>query len=268
MSVKIVIGVCTLNYEKRMIDSLLDLVTQGDFAGWAIPDSCLIPPARNLCIEGAYIHVPDFTHFLFIDDDMTDFTIHHVNKLLDNNVDICSACVTIRKKPYKIVADIIGSPSMQEVYEHIKNQEVKESYYCGMAFTLIKREVLDAMREEIMDKGEPKVIWFNTDRSTREGFEKEVEELIRNRTKNCGFTENDIKDAILLGQYSHHGSPLIGEDIAFCRMARKKGFKVFIDCGVPVGHIGQNVYDLRYALDFGVAEAQKQPLKLVGVDDD
>ncbi len=257
---KIVLGICTLQYEKRMIDSLLDLIHKGDFAGWCIPDSCLLPQSRNKCIEGAYKNVPDFTHMLFIDDDMTNFGAHHVSKLLENDVDICSALVTLRKKPYNMVMNFLDGNEPKDIMKSVNSQAVKESLFCGMAFTLIKRKVLDALGEDITvvadDTNEPvaKTIWFDTDRSARDTFESEVKDFIR---ENGSGDADVIRQAVLMGQNSHRGTTLVGEDIAFCRKARMQGFKIFVDCGCPVGHIGQNTYDFRYPLTM-LAEEQRK----------
>lgn len=247
--VKIVIGVCTLQWEKRAVDSFLDLVTQGEFAGWAIPDSALVAPARNKVIIGALEKCPDFTHLLFIDDDMTDYTVHHVGKLLQDDKDIISALVTARRKPYTMIAPFLKERTPTEIIQLVENNEVVETGFCGMAFTLIKRKVIDNLREDT--DGLP--VWFDQDRSPRDSFEDEIQDFIANRSE---FTEKDLRTSILMGQNSHRGTTLIGEDVSFGRKARKAGFTCWVDCGVSVGHIGQNTYDYRYPLQM-LAEEQK-----------
>lgn len=265
MNPRVVLGIATLQYQKKMVDSLLQLVArnEGMVVGWAIPDCCLLPPARNKCIEGAYENNPDFTHLLFIDDDMSGFGPQHLWKLLENDKDICSAIVTLRKPPYKVVTSFIDGNSAEEAMGYMQNQELREVRYCGMAFTLIKRSVLDKMRETVTNaKGIVKDIWFNNDRSRRESFDGEVESFIESelngkRVLNREILTETVQKAVLMGRFSHVGTELMGEDCAFCYKAISLGFKIWMDCGVSVGHIGTRAYDIRYALMAAAAENGK-----------
>ena len=253
---KIVIGVCTLQYSKWMVDSLLDLVTQGEFAGWAIPESSLLPQTRNRAVQGAFECAPDFTHMLFIDDDMTGFTVNHVAKLFQDDKDIVSALCTTRRRPYKIVSFMNDKVDDKVIYEAIKNGEVKSTGACGMAFTLVKRKVFDTIREETPNK----TIWFTMDRSPREGFDEEYQKFLNDSLNGDSFNRAVVKrllsQAKLMGQNSHIGSQILGEDVSFCRRAKEAGFTCWVDCGVSVGHIGENAYDFRYA--FACAEQPKE----------
>jgi hypothetical protein len=253
---KIVLGVCTLNYQKRMVDSMITTIAGGNFAGWCIPDCCLLPAARNKVISEAYEMNPDFTHILFVDDDMCGFTWDHVLRLASGGYDIVSALVTLRHPPYTLVASFLNSSDPQSILGYIKAREAQEAIFCGMAFTLITREVLDALREEVEEVlGQHDYpVWFTTDRSPRLNFQDEVDEFLNKES----YTSDDIRQAILMGQHSHRGTRLIGEDIDFCRRARQRGFKIFIDCGCPVGHIGENVYDFRYPLVVMTEEAKRE----------
>lgn len=251
MSNRVVVAVCTLNYQKRMVDSLLSLPELKDIIGWAIPDSCLLPQVRNKAIETAYKNCPDFTHIMFIDDDMCGFGPQHVWQLLQRDVEVVSAIVTLRKPPYKIVV-VFDTEDIEQIRGYINDREIKETQLIGMAFTLIKRSVLDSLGE-MTPKG---MLWFNCDRNPRKSFETEIEEFIRTEMNVIGsFHVNNVKDllrhAVRFGQMSHYGTPLIGEDIGFSWKCRQLGIKMHVDCSVVIGHLAEhpvNVVDTFKAL--------------------
>jgi hypothetical protein len=37
----------------------------------------------------------------------------------------------------------------------------------------------------------------------------------------------------------------IGEDLRFCLDARRAGVRIFVDTRIPVGHVGERIYDIR-----------------------
>lgn len=251
---RVIVAVCTLNYQKRMVDSLLSLPLLKDIVGWAIPDSCLLPQIRNKAIETAYKNCPDFTHIIFIDDDMCGFGPHHVWQLLERDVDVVSAIVTLRKSPFKIVA-VFDTEDVEQIRGYINDREIKETQLIGMAFTLIKRSVLDTLGE-MTPEG---MLWFNCDRNPRQTFEVEVEEYIKSEVKIKSYTYSEVlnlmRQAVRFGQMSHYGTVLIGEDIGFSWKCRQLGIKMHVDCSVVVGHLAEhsvNVMDTFKALQEGV----------------
>ena len=137
----------------------------------------------------------------------------------------------------------------------------------------MKRCVLDATVEQA-EHG--KSVWFTMDRAPRATFETEVEKFIISKVSEAedhkGNPEDALREAILLGQYSHRGSKPLGEDIAFSqRIVNETDFKMFVDCGVPVGHIGENVFDFRYAfadiINNRKQNKEEEHLKVIGISD-
>lgn len=257
---KVVVGLCCLGqYKKATVESLIELTHSPIIEGWCAPESALLPIARNRVIQAAYLRSPDFTHLLCIDDDMSHFHAMHVQKLLSDDVDIVSAFVTFRKPPYHIVGAFLDGIRPEDILRYSEEQSLQEVSHCGMAFTLIKREVLDKLEEQVVDTGphvEPGSIWFTTDRNERINFDYEVSRFIESKKKE-GITEESLRQAILMGQYSHLGTPITGEDISFCRTAKRFGFKIYVDCGCPVGHVGDYAYDFRMALMDGAEKCQQ-----------
>jgi len=249
--VKLILGVTTLGYSKNTVDCLLELANGHFLTGWAIPDACLIPHCRNKVVELARQNCPDYTHLIFIDDDMAGFSKEHVVKLVNNtilieNCDICSALVTMRKPPYKLVAQF-SDCSDKDVYDFICERKVVESTHVGMAFTVIKREVLDAVEEQTEDGS----VWFTLDRPPRATYELELADYTSELVKQVNSNNIDTKGALLkaaaFGENAHRGSRLLGEDIEFCVKARRMGYKMWVDCGVSVGHLGLVGFDFRHA---------------------
>ena len=144
--------------------------------------------------------------------------------------------------------------------------------HTGLGFTLIKKAVFEAVQENT--HGDP--IWFSTDRSERNSFEVEVEEFISSKKSGLGKNLSDeyitslIREAIIMGQQSHIGTLITGEDIGLCAKAKRLGFDSWIHCGVPVGHIGSTTFDMREDLPgcpSGIPDGQidKPKLSIVGV---
>jgi len=247
---ELVLGICTLQYEKKCVDALIPLMSANIFSGWVIPDSCLLPQARNRVVKIAYENNPEFTHILFIDDDMCGFGVAHVQRLLQSmdNLPECSvlsALVTQRKPPYQIVAHFNQDTKddMSQVLGWIQKGIVKRTNVVGMAFTLIKREAFDTIREETIDGP----IWFTTDRENRITFEQEKVDFIEAQIKSELSLKSKLAEAVSFGQMSHIGGQIIGEDIAFSKRVTRAGLKLFVDCGCSVGHIGPVGFDFRHA---------------------
>ncbi len=253
MDQKIALGIVTLQYVKRTVDCLLNLADAHLISAWCIPESSLIPQCRNAAINLAYKNCPDFTHFLFIDDDMCGFGPQHVWKLVEDcdsidDCDVMSALVTARKPPYKIIAHDCNVKGDAGLLEAIKEKSILESKMLGMAFTVIKRHVLDQLSEIYTDhNGEDKKLWFTMDRRPRPNFEVEKEEYIKSLVRLDIPIDIKFNKAIEYGQMSHIGTSCMGEDAAFCHKVRQAGYKLFTNCGVPVGHIGEVAFDFRHA---------------------
>ncbi len=261
--VKICLGLCLMTPDKAFIRCLLPILYTDYLYGHSVIQGTLLPYARNSVIRSFYKHQPDFTHVLFIDDDMSTFGIQHIQKLLDDDKPIVSALICLRAAPYDLVIGFDDN-SPQAILDHVDNHRIVESTHVGMAFTLIKREVLDALVEETPQGP----IWFNMDRPPREGFGEEVEKFIEEETsitKACtSFNLRPIiEEAILLGQTSHITSNVHGEDVSFCNRAAQLGFKSYVDCGVSVGHVGTVEYDYRYSFENTVQEHNEQSVEQI-----
>lgn len=262
---KIVLGMPALTgFRPLTVESLLECCAHGVFKGRAVSYGCLLPQARNKIIARTFENCPDFTHLMFIDDDMCNFTPDSIGKLWSNNLDICSGLVTLRRPPFKLVHQF-SDLNQQQILEMIQQRKVVQSKFTGFAFCLIKREVFEATREETTDGP----VWFTSDRRDRWTFEEEVEEFIKEKEiileaeyHRGGIDLEHLRDAIRFGQNSTRGTALVGEDITFQERIWKAGFKTFVDCSVPVGHVGEFSVDFRHVF-MQLAEENKKELVTV-----
>ena len=237
---RIVLCICTMKWETKTVAALCNMMTYNYFKGFHILEGCLIILSRNIAIRRALEKDSDFTHLMFLDDDMANFTVQMVESLVQEDKPIISALVTTRRPPYELVANFKDEAS-QAIIAKIEKSEIVEVPHVGMAFTLIKREVIDTIGEETPSG----MIWFNMDRGERKNFELERRDFIDKLMRSSCLNIDILQQAITFGQQSHIGSNLCGEDVSFCRNAERFGFKSYIHCGLVVGHIGDKVFDVQ-----------------------
>lgn len=237
---KIVAGICCCRTQPQTVSALIQLAQARVIDGWVVGSIGLLPFVRNNVIKQAYVNEPEFTHLLFIDDDMSDFTYEHVEALLEADKDIISGLISSRLPPYRLIS-CLNDLSKETIMEYIKTNKVKEEDHVGMAFTLIKRKVLDGMCQ-------PCDIWFTMDRRHRNNFLDETKTFLEKLAESPKPEIERYREAVGWGMTSILGSELIGEDVEFCRRARAFGFKSYTHCGVIVGHIGTQPYTVRDSL--------------------
>lgn len=247
---RIIVCLCCLDKpDDNYFNSFISLLIEGLLYRYSRVKGSLLPFARNKALRQVYANDPDFTHVLFIDDDMCNFGPFHLKRLLKADKDIISGLFTQRAPPFQITSAFLNKN--KTLVEDIKAGNIGEAYFTGMAFTLIKKKVLDAMMEETTDGP----LWFNIDRLPRDSFETEVEEFVKEKIEkyediikiDIDFLKDSLLEAIAMGATCHRGSIPLGEDITFCRQARIMGFEVWVDCGCPIGHKGEKIYDYRDA---------------------
>jgi len=228
-------------------------MTKNCFVGYITTNMSLLPIARNIAIQAAYENNPNFTHIFFLDDDMCNYDDRHVAALWRADKPIISALMTMRKPPYQICSKFVSDFNDESFNKAIQNSEVIEAIHTGMAFTLIKREVLDSLREETPEGP----IWFTSDRSKRGTYLSESEEFIskyQNRLtelfeKDKAFSIHDFLhtamfEAIIFGSKLHENTIALGEDVSFCQRAKAFTFPTFVHCGAYIGHVGRQVCDI------------------------
>lgn len=242
--------------EPAFMEDLFGLLTSGVVNGFMCVQGTVLPGARNVACKKVTENFSDYTHLLFIDQDMCNITPDHIKRLIAANVDIVSPLMVRRKYPFPPACqplDRTAAPILEELRNPANgnNPSLIECLHVGTGCMLIKREVIEALRE-------PRDIWFANDRQVHE---KEFKELINEKLqlygiattksnevafyvkegKHLGGVLDDIYTSMLEAQRSFD---IQGEDVYFCLKAREKGFKVYVDCGNQIGHIGSTIFHI------------------------
>ena len=229
----ICLGVCA--YDKmdiKTVTSILNCFPERLIHEFVFVEATLLPQARNEAFKIALTR-PNWTHFLFVDADQCGFDGRHLKKLVDQDKDIIAG-VTSSRKPLSGKDDL--HPTFNPLPDTPKEvtTETFEVDFTGFFFTLIKREVIEALRED-------NEIWFACDREPDQSWYVRKKQLV-NQLEGRTLTKSKIEELINFGRFAYEGGTHMGEDVYFCHKARRAGFKVWVDASIRVGHIGQKVF--------------------------
>lgn len=184
----------------------------------------------------------DCTHFLRTDDDMT-YPPNAVQRLLDADKPLVVGCYTWRAPPYWVCADIVGgtgkASKINITREMIQDESICEINGAGSGFMLIKRGVLEDVAR----------LW-----------EKYHKAFKANMPEQFHGWEPVPYFPVLFNE-GHMAST----DFSFCGAVRAAGHKMYLHCGVVVGHIWKKQISVLDHLDwretFGCSmEEQLYPL--------
>ena len=241
----------------------------------------LLPQARNKAVQIAYDHFPDFTHFLFVDADMMGYDDDLVRRLLSHDVPIVAPMMTRRVHPFSPACcpvekggadpldqgkDEVTLEDLLRIMDEPEHTGLAECWHVGTAFMLIRRDALEAVKEDTPDGS----TWFHVDRFPRMGIKDEFNKLVKegmekeypDDAKLDRIVAVNMLRAFELGLKSRERSVLMGEDVIFCRAARAKGFPSFVDTHVSIKHLGERPYDIKDAL--AVMRAEQERMKDLG----
>lgn len=226
--IKLALGVCTIEAIKGpCVRSLIRLLSSNLINAYVVAEGTLLPHARNVVTKRIYEDFPDFTHALFVDSDQCLFTAEHILRMLRHDVDIIAGVTPTRRVNEEGKRTFTFCPIDQEA-EVVDG--LIEVYHTGLFFTMVKREVLDKLRE-----GD---VWFNLDRCPRKDWDPEKYlDLLPDRDITPGEAKILMRQAIKYGREAHIGSDFCGEDVSFCHRAREAGFNCYIDTAIQVGHV-------------------------------
>ena len=166
---------------------------------------------RNLLILEA-LRRGYYSHIFFVDDDQA-FREDTLMRLLSRDVDIVSGMYCVKFEPFYIIA--LDNPNENNMSQFInmnkyKPNELIEVPRVPAGCLLVKTSALETIQEYIEDE-------FST-------FEDQ-----RLVTSN-----NYVNKWFTLG---HIQPDEWGDDLWFCDRAREAGLKIYLDTGVPVGHM-------------------------------
>lgn len=182
-----------------------------------------IVPARNELVRSALKQ--DCTHLFFLDDDML-LPPRAIHRLVERNMDIVSGLCFLRTPPHFPSAFMDPDEEDGKIYylKHWPENEPFRVDAVGSACVMIKTDVF------------------------RKIADMEVKDDEGNLLK-PGKGE-DGSDLWYLYGKARPGENTVGEDIFFCKLARRAGYQVWVDPTIVVGHIGEPIiYDDKYFLE-------------------
>jgi len=159
-----------------------------------------------------------YTHALFVDSDMT-FTPRDLDRLIAADKDIIFGLAFKRTEndPSPAYLPLSGRPDDHEpLLEVLASQKLEpiQVRAGGMAFTLIKRKVIESVRRRVQIDGKESDM-----------FEYFWDMFVRNPSS---------------GRIEH-----LTEDYSFCQRARDLGFRVFLHPAVQLGHVAHHPITIR-----------------------
>ena len=241
--------ICTLSHNgeikaqtHKCFDRLIRAsVKAGLNLGMDRESGALIPLSRN---RGAEKSVDANAKFLlFIDSDMV-FEDDSLIRLIKQDRDIISGLAVSRAAPFTPVAKMRKPNGDYEVKSGLDEGRLLEVDGVGAAFLLVKTHVFKALPQPYF------AIPAINQRQDYEQLIREVESLRKSYAEAPEMMRSRL-DAIIK---THNAKPknraLVGEDYYFCELARDRGFKIYVDTSVHIGHIGETAFTLDHYLDY------------------
>jgi hypothetical protein len=165
----------------------------------------------------------DCTDMLIIDCDIL-FSPVHINRILEHDLPLIYG--PYPKKQPDCPPCVCGFPDgVRQV-----NQDLVEARRAGRGFLRVRREVLEAMKEE---NGGKALRYHNHGKVEWDFFES-------------GVVQGPQLSCYSDGEKDEQGFPLrewISEDWFFCERARELGFRVLVDTRIALGHEGSFIYE-------------------------
>jgi len=215
--------------------------------------SCVIHWARNQMISlalhgptGGRPGRPPSEYFLLMDDDML-VEKHYLTRLLQHKKDIVSGICTVRRDP-PVPTIRFWSKEQQQYLEPFEwdwhSQKLMEVDANGAAFMLVKRKVLEAMKQAYFE------CKFEREADVHKGYDKDKVDIYWNaksalrrkrfdgasggdawKQKDCWWFE--FLDNVVPMQWGE-----LGEDLSFCWKVKQLGYRIWADPQILPGHIG------------------------------
>lgn len=255
--------ICTLSHNgeikaqtHKCFDRLIRAsVKAGLNLGMDRQSGALIPLSRNRAAEKAVD--ANAKHLLFIDSDMV-FDDDALIRLIKHDRDIISGLAVARAAPFTPVAKMRLPDGMYKVKDGLNEGRLFEVDGVGAAFLLIKTHVFKAL---------PQPYFAITAINQRQDYEQLLDEvrLLRQSYSDVPEMMRNKLDTIIK---AHNKKPknraLVGEDYYFCELARDRGFKIYVDTALHIGHLGEMAFTLEHHLDYREQQDAKKREKDIG----
>lgn len=189
----------------------------------------LIHAARNRAV--ATFLQSDFTHLLFLDDDVL-FHPQSLLRLVSWAKTGCEMAMALYRTKRDDIVEYRANPVLDKgavVFGRDGYLTMLEHGPAG--FFMISREVFETLIAAYPE-------WYRYD-----DFGEKIPELFYHPR--------------------HPDRGLLGEDYAFCELARKHGFQIYADHSIPLGHLGRKAYWGKFSDDYlkPMVESSNEPGK-------
>lgn len=224
-------GMCTCEYTKSILDLKEACVVNGvNLTCIFLANESLIQRGRNT-IASQFLSIEDATHLLFIDADQK-FRVDDIVKMLKADKGVIGGAVPMKginwdsvregaKNHHPDLSRVAGYFNLNKLegHEMVDPETPFQVKHIGTGFMLIKREVFEAMQEE--------VDWYVTD-------EKRL--TVAKPDKIYDFF-----------QVKNVDNELLSEDYFFCHLHRELGGTVWVAPWCELGHFGSYLFSGQYA---------------------
>jgi hypothetical protein len=173
------------------------------------------------------------------DDDMI-FPKDTLTRLIAANGDVVSGLCTTRSAPYLITGykKLDGGRYRTLEYEELNQDGLTEVDGVGGACVLIGINVFEKVPAP----------WFAMPPSWATLLLHSLQyHLAGGLSLDKIFDQNPVE---LPTEFSQTDCGVDGEDLYFCGLAKKFGYKIYLDAGLEIGHVGDWVYSLKDHLGY------------------
>jgi hypothetical protein len=185
----------------------------------------IIHSARNALARLALNDAKNFTHLLWLDDDMLPEPDALV-RLLKHEKDIVGGLYVMRRPPHKPIAYRLNEKREYADFPEVPAEGLIEVDACGTGIMLVNAKVMHLLAE----------CFYNLDWEC--AFWKMPHEVY---LREQGRRRKAMEPLWFRYLSNEHGQEL-GEDLSFCLNAKDAGYSIWVDCSLRVGHLGQRAF--------------------------
>ena len=222
---------------RRSIQALINQVSEELKLTCAICDPSSASVARNRNV-GVYLAKKLGVRYIFMADDDMIFPPDTLVRLIAANKDIASGLCTARSAPYIITAykKMDNGRYKDLTYGELNQDGLTEVDGVGGACVLIGANVFEKIPAP----------WFAMPPTWATSL---LHNLHYRLAGNLKLDDLQLPQE-LPSEFSTTDSGVDGEDLYFCGLAKKFGYKIYVDSGLEIGYIGDWVYSIKDHLEY------------------
>lgn len=221
--------------------SIQVMINEASKAGYncaiANPSSASVARNRNV---GVHLAKRMGVRWVFMADDDMIFPPDTLTRLIAAKKDIVSGLCTTRQSPYGLTCykKLDNHRYRDMEYGDLNQDGLTEIDGVGAACLLIGENVFNKIPAP----------WFAMPPSWATPLLHSLQyKLAGGLDTDKVLSENRVE---LPSEFSTADSGVDGEDLYFCGLAKKFGYKIYLDAGLEVGHIGDWVYSIKDHLSY------------------